>query len=338
MSSRVSTLPLHVALGLSLALALAASPSAAHPLTPALLELRQTSRADVAVTWVQPQREGGSPRPRLPEGCEAASAETFTRDGDTWRVTWRARCESGLEGGVLAIDGLTPGAAPALARIVHLDGSNEQRLLTADASRAVIRGAAGVSAAGVARRFLLLGAEHLVVGADHLAFLLGLFLIVRRARALLAAVTAFTLGHSVTLALAALGVFPVPLAFVEVGIAASILAVAVELARRPGQGEPSGLWRRPWLVSLGFGLLHGAGFAVALRAAGLPRGELALALASFNLGIEVAQIAVLLSLAGAALLYRRLASPAPRWLERLPAEALGAVASFWLLQRGAALL
>lgn len=134
--------------------------------------------------------------------------------------------------------------------------------------------------------FFALGVEHILTGYDHLVFLFGLILVGGRIRALLGVVTAFTIGHSVTLALAALDVFVPPSRWVEAGIALSIAWVGIE-----------NFWvknaEKRWRVTLPFGLLHGFGFAGVLREIGLPDGQVGTALVTFNLGVEAGQMAVL---------------------------------------------
>ena len=146
----------------------------------------------------------------------------------------------------------------------------------------------GDSPEGSFLSFLKLGVEHILTGYDHLLFLLGLLVACRRFRSMALIVTCFTLAHSVTLALAALDVVNLPGRVVEPLIAASILFVGVEnLLRRE---EPK--WR--WALTFGFGLIHGFGFAGVLREVGLgaSTSALAVSLFSFNLGVEVGQLAV----------------------------------------------
>jgi len=144
------------------------------------------------------------------------------------------------------------------------------------------------SRASVARTYLVLGIEHIVpLGLDHVLFVLALFFLGGSRRALLVQVSAFTLAHSLTLALAIFGLVRAPSHLVEVAIAASIALVALENFA----GERAARWRAPLVFA--FGLLHGLGFAGVLAELGLPRGELALALACFNVGVELGQLAVL---------------------------------------------
>jgi hypothetical protein len=186
--------------------------------------------------------------------------------------------------------------------------------------------------AAVARAYLRLGVEHLWSGLDHVLFVLGLVALLRGGRRLVLAITAFTLGHSVTLAAASLGLVRVPAAPVEAAIAASLVAVALALAR-PDRGAGSGLARRPAALPFAFGLLHGLGFAGALSAAGLPDHALPLALFSFNLGIEAGQLA-LVALALPALAALR-GTPLPRgaFVCELPATALGGLGMYLVLER-----
>lgn len=318
-------------------LLLLASVAIAHPLAPALLELHESKDGALGVVWKEPLiGSTGGLEPELPAWCRRRAAPEIEPVASAWRVTWTSDCgDRGLSGGRLGVRGLALAGTTALVRLARDDGTTRQWLLT-PSSEFVEIAAAEEGAAAVSRRFVLLGAEHLVAGPDHLAFVAGLFLLVRQRRALLAAVTAFTLGHSATLSLAVLGTAPLAPPLVEIGIAASIVLVAVELAR--GRGGASAFARRPWLVAIAFGLLHGAGFASALRQVGVPPDEMALALLSFNAGIEVGQIAILLALAALRSLVGRLPAVAPPWLERLPAEALGALGAFWLVERAAALL
>jgi hydrogenase/urease accessory protein HupE len=167
--------------------------------------------------------------------------------------------------------------------------------------------------------YLRLGVRHILGGFDHLLFVAGLVLLVRSRRALLATVTAFTLGHALTLSCAALGFVRPPVAPIEVAIAASVFWLAVELADRTERTLG------PARLAFGFGLLHGFGFAAALSEGGLPSVDVPLALASFNAGIELGQLAVV----GVLLVCVR----ALRRLERPLAYAFGAVAGFWLIER-----
>lgn len=188
----------------------------------------------------------------------------------------------------------------------------------------------------VAFSFVPVGVEHIGLGLDHLAFVLGLLWLVRGRRALLGTVTAFTLGHSVTLSAAALDYVSVPAAPVEACIALSIAFVALELVRRERTQLPASSHRTPYALAAAFGLLHGLGFANALSELGVAREELPGALLGFNLGVELGQLAfVTLALTLAAVAPARLRAPA---LRRANHYALGALAMYWCFDRVSALI
>lgn len=317
---------------------LAGREASAHPLDPSLLEIREVRGGPVEVLWRQPslQPRDAPVLPVLPRRCtQIGHAEV--REGDPWsEAKWRLDCGGrSLVGERIGVAGLAAGQTDALLRIHLEDGRLVQAVLRADAPELTVP--SGTSAAKVGRDYLLLGLEHIATGFDHLLFVLGLVLLVRGSGrgGLVWTITAFTLGHSITLSLAVLGLVHVPPAPVEVLIAASIFAVAVELTR-PRQeiaGRGASLWRSPRVLAFGFGLLHGLGFAGALAQLGLPAGEIPLALLSFNCGIEIGQLLFvgILLLGRAALGARtlpRLAAPA-----RLPAYGIGALSAYWILDR-----
>jgi len=150
-------------------------------------------------------------------------------------------------------------------------------------------------------------------------------------------ITCFTLGHSITLSLATLGFLGLPPALTEFAIAASILVVAVELAHGE-QAPPSLLRRTPWALAVGFGLLHGLGFAGALAEIGLPQEEIPLALFGFNVGIELGQLAFVGGVLAALRWLRPLVRQGPAWLSRVPAYGIGSLAAYWCFERAAAWL
>ena len=149
--------------------------------------------------------------------------------------------------------------------------------------------AAAQSTLGVMGTYIVQGIRHILFGADHMLFVLGLLLIVKDRWMLLKTVTAFTVAHSITLAIATLGYAEVPILPLNAAIALSILFLGPEIVRS-WRGETSFTIRHPWVVAFAFGLLHGFGFASALTSAGLPRHELPLALVSFNVGVELGQL------------------------------------------------
>ena len=186
-------------------------------------------------------------------------------------------------------------------------------------------------------RYLVIGAEHILFGIDHLLFVLGLLLLMRGFWKLVQTVTSFTVAHSITLACAVLGVVPVPGAPVEVLIALSIAFLAREIIM--GQrGETTLVHRRPWLVAFAFGLLHGFGFAGALGELGLSDADIPLALLFFNIGVELGQVGFICVLLAGHHLIQRSNKAMMFSVERGLAYGLGAIATYWFIERLPALV
>ena len=307
-------------------------PGTAHPLNPALLELWE-SREAVEVLWRLPRAQPTAIplQPVLPEACHAVSAPRVSQTEPSLTARWRLACGGrSLVGARVGVQGLSARQTEALVRIHLADGRLIQAVLRGDMPVLTVPEGAGPVA--VLRAYLTLGVEHIVTGLDHLLFVLGLVLLVQGRQRLLWTVTAFTVGHSVTLSLAVLGVVHVPPAPVEILIAGSLFIVALELSRA-AQGRAVWTRRHPWGMAAAFGLLHGLGFAGALAQVGLPAHEIPLALFAFNIGIEIGQVLFI----GLVLV----ASAAPgifpvRWPQAralIPAYAIGSAAAFWILDR-----
>ena len=318
-------------------LCLLAASASAHPLAPALLSLEAAGGGEFRVRWkVSRLRPSGSEvRPLLPPHCVAQS-EREVRIGDVdVTETWRVDCgELGLVGHTLAVRGLDRSRTDALIH-VRLGGRRSVRGLV-NAKQPAFRVPEREDALSVARGYSSLGIEHLLTGLDHVLFVVGLVLLVSGWRSLVATITSFTVGHSITLSLATLGFLNVPTRLFELGIAFSILWLGAELARsEPG---PSWLRRRPWAMALGFGLLHGLGFAGALMKIGLPRDDIPLALFSFNVGVEIGQLLIVAPLVVIAALAVDRLRRAPKALARVPAYVIGSLAAYWCFERAAVLL
>ena len=159
-----------------------------------------------------------------------------------------------------------------------------------------------------------------------------LLILIGGGRRLVAAVTAFTAAHSLTLALTTLGIIRVHAPTVEAVVALSIVFLAVELVQAAG-GRAGLTSRKPWLVPFAFGLLHGFAFAGALAEIGLPRGEIALSLLLFNLGVELGQLLFIAVVLAASWIVSRRAWPLPAWMRLIPPYAVGAFAAAWFIER-----
>jgi hypothetical protein len=315
-----------MAVSLVVAAVLAPSLARAHPLGFAVVTIDATREREaiVVVRVSGSESDPGDLRLGWPEGCE----ETVLRDAmhdEVRERRVRVTCTSPLAGSALRIEG------PARGVEVMIETTLPGRATSREVVRALpadVRVGTAQSTLDVARGWAALGVEHFAFGLDHVLFVVGAFFLARRrgGRAIALAVTAFTLGHALTLALATLGALTLPSRAVEACIALSLVHVARELAV-----ESDTLTRRaPAVVCALFGLVHGAGFARALDEAGLSRAELGVGLFSFNVGLELAELALVSLLV-------LLARPAlaPR-LERLAPLVIGAVGAWLLLDRLAA--
>jgi len=277
-----------------------------------------------------------APDVRLPEGCTVLARTAGSGEAGSRIERWRLRCEPpGLAGRWLEATHLAESGTDVVVRVEKADGTVVRGLLRADRPR--FRIPERESALQVVAGYGWLGFEHIGSGIDHLLFVLGLVFLAGATRRLLVTVTAFTLGHSLTLALASLGLVRLAPGPVEIGIAASLLYLAAELAR-PGQRREA----VPVPLAAGFGLLHGLGFAGALRQAGLPSGAVPLALFGFNLGIELGQLAFVTCLLGLGTTLRAALGVARAETLARPATvasayALGTTAAFLIFERVAAL-
>jgi HupE / UreJ protein len=184
----------------------------------------------------------------------------------------------------------------------------------------------------LARTYVNYGIDHILLGADHLLFVLGLIWIVRGGWRLVKTITAFTIGHSASLAAAAFGLIGVPERPLNACIALSIVFVGVEIVKQQ-RGEIGLTARYPWAVAFTFGLVHGIGFASALAGLGLERRLLPIALFFFNIGVEIGQLAFVLLVLALMWAHRRLDAVLPRWGDALPAYAIGSVSMFWFFGR-----
>jgi len=240
-----------------------------------------------------------------------------------------------LQPGFLELVESAPGRYDVLVRVQHADSGVETHLLKPVQPTVTLR-SAGDTRRGIGA-YLYLGIEHILLGVDHLLFVLGLLLIVRDRWMLVKTVTAFTIAHSITLAVATFGVATVAAAPLNAAIALSILFLGPEIVR-VWRGESSFTIRHPWVVAFAFGLLHGFGFASGLAQLGLPKNEIPLALLLFNVGVEIGQLLFVIVVLLLERAYRLLAMHWPTIVARLPGYAVGTLGAYWTIQRVAILL
>jgi len=247
-----------------------------------------------------------------------------------------------LECGKLGLVGTIdfPWLAGGQSRVtVLIDWLNGSRLLRVVNGRSPSLTVYGIPASAglrflrpIAVDYTRLGVEHILSGFDHLMFVLAVTILVRNRRALLGAITAFTVAHSLTLAGTVFGWLTLPSAAVEMTIALSIVLACTECLRP----SDSLARRAPWLVTFAFGLLHGMGFASALLETGLPEKHVPSALLFFNVGVELGQLAAIAVFVSVGWLLTRV-QKRPAWTSRAFVYAMGIVAAFWSLERGLAM-
>lgn len=310
-------------------------PVGADDFKPAYLQLTQTDAETYEVMWKLPALDERTALKLTPHFT------ADTRELITPRVVfannmaikrWRIGVPGGLNGKAVAITGLAEARTDAIVRVVRLDGSEQVGRILPGGSAFTVEPSPGDFE--VAHTYTIIGIEHILLGFDHLLFVLALVMIVKSIRLLLMTITAFTLAHSITLTLATLGVLHVPGPPVEAIIALSIVFVAAEIIHQQ-QGRIGWTARKPWVIAFAFGLLHGLGFAGALAEVGLPENSIPLALLFFNVGVEIGQ--VLFIVAVLAVFQLLMKSAVGRFyfarLELLLVYLVGGIASYWVFER-----
>jgi len=313
-------------------LGLGGSLAHAHEVQPVYLELHQTGADTYSVLWKVPARADlrGQILPQWPPECKITTTPLDYQVADSDLERYDITCPKGLDGRTLAVTGPAASLADVLIQIERLDGSVSVFRLTPGSPGVVIT--AAPSRWQQSAVYINTGITHILTGVDHLLFVLGLLLIVQNGWMLLKTITAFTLAHSITLAVATLGYASAPLPPLYAAIALSILFLGPEIMRQR-RGETSLTLRHPWVIAFSFGLLHGFGFASGLVDLGLARSQIPWALVCFNVGVEIGQllfVALILLLIRS---FRLLEINWPRWALALPAYTIGSLGAYWTIQR-----
>ena len=300
----------------------------AHELKPAFLRIDATSDTEYAVVWKRPFGAAGplSLRPVLPAGCAVQPGGVDFLQGNSLVRRDVVHCAEGMDGKAVGIEGGAVAMADVMVQVTLPDGRQINGVIGRNRPELSLSGGGAPVA-----DYLVIGVNHLLLGADHLLFVLCLLYLLGTDRLgpLVRTVTAFTVAHSITLALSALNVVALPVAPVEATVALSIAFVAAEKLRG-SEGTIAG--EHVWVVAFLFGLLHGFGFAGALAEIGLPPGQAALSLFLFNVGVELGQVAVVVAVVGLV----RLAEgrvELPAWLVRAPLYVAGGLSAFWFIVR-----
>jgi hydrogenase/urease accessory protein HupE len=309
----------------------------AHELRPGFLEIKQTGVETYDVRFKVPAR--GDMRlglyVRLPDACTNEAPPRAEQAGNALLEQFVVQCPGGLTGKPVSIDGLSGTFTDVVVRVGLLDGAVQATRLTPDQPFFTV--AEAPTWLDTARTYFLLGVEHILLGIDHLLFVLALLLLVRNTWMLVKVITAFTVAHSITLAVAALGWAQIPQAPVEAVIALSIMFVAAEILRRK-RDENDLVSKAPWVIAFAFGLLHGLGFGGALKEIGLPQSDVPLALLTFNLGVEAGQLVFVFAVLGLKAIVDRLLDLKVSWARAVAGYGIGSLAAVWFVQRIALML
>lgn len=303
-----------------------AASASGHTATFSVLLVKQRAQGEFVTSWEQTQAitEPSAAyellRPVFPEHCRFAAP----------------RLDCGARGltGPLGFDGLGDLSTSGIIKIQWLSGKTQVVSLSSAVPHVRVSGdpEPGVTLRSLSH-FIRVGVAHIWLGWDHLLFVLGLLWFSASWRGLLKTITAFTVAHSSTLAVASLGVSVLPTAPVEAVIALSIAFLAVEMVRERRRGQPSFTRQWPWLVAFAFGLLHGFGFASALSELRLDKAELPLALLCFNVGVELGQLAFVAALLALRPLWRKLQDLLGPQLALVGHYAMGTAAMYWFVER-----
>ena len=312
-------------------LSLAGFTTHAHEIRPAYLQIVQIDANTYEAYWKIPSMGEAAPKLRLvfsgnPQVTTLQAPQSLNNS-----IIFRYKLEfpDGLKGQNLYIEGLSNTLIDALVRIEYQDQDAVVFMLQPDNDQIIIPGE--ISSWDVVKTYTILGIEHILFGIDHLLFVLALIIITVGFKKIIKTITAFTLAHSITLSMAVLGYANLPGPPVEAVIALSIVFLALEIIKNIN-GEATLTSQKPWLVAFTFGLLHGFGFAGALLDIGLPQSDIPLALAFFNIGVELGQIAFVLLVLAIIHLLKRSKEWSPT-MKKVPAYAIGGLAAFWVIDR-----
>lgn len=300
----------------------AATSVCAHEATMGVIEFREMRAGTYIGKWTsEPDIGAAKVELRMPQHCHLQMPELS--------------CGSRGLVGSITVANMGAGLSALLIKVFSLDGDYHSYTLSSGNPTVTVLGAGAPTAETwieLARTYVNYGTDHILLGADHLLFVLGLIWIVKGGWKLVKTITAFTIGHSLSLAAAAFGLFGIPERPLNATIALSIVFVAVEIVRLQ-RGETTFTARHPWTVAFVFGLVHGIGFAGALAGLGIELRLLPAALLFFNIGVEIGQLAFVLLVLALIWAHRRLRAELPRWGDAIPAYAIGSVAMFWFIGR-----
>ena len=300
-----------------------------HPLAPSFYKIWEKDKGIFKVLWKGPEMRvrGEKVTPLIPEGCEALGKPNYSYENTGFIKSYKMSCDSSLIGKKIEVQGLNKSKRNVLLHITFKDKRLIQEVLNSKKSKIVIP--KSFSSWDFFKKYIILGFEHILSGADHLLFIFALIILMTHFKTIFVTITFFTIGHSITLSLAVLDLIYLSPRVSEFGIALTLLILAAEI----DQKKKSIMTRYPWGMPLFFGLIHGLGFAGALKEVGLPQSEIPLTLFSFNLGIELGQVFFIGVLFFSLFLIRKVKLTIPFWAQKIQTYALGSVAAFWCIER-----
>ena len=328
---------------LSISLLLLSAIVQADEARPVYVEVTQMSDSEYLLKWKIPpvMSQGQEPAIELRQSnCQLNNGALAGKPaGLVGRKLYR--CDSNTEADY-QIELIYPNSNPALTSlIVFKPLSGDPVQVFSGPEETLVTLSLVTSPSAVAKQYTVAGIEHILIGTDHLLFVLCLMMIAGCFKRLVLTVTGFTVAHSITLSLATLDIFRLPTELVELLIALSILLLAVEIVKhRAGGAKDSFTWRYPVSVSAVFGLLHGFGFAVVLQELGLPSAMKVQALLFFNIGVELGQLLFILIVSMIVLFVRRWVVTQVSYQDRLTQGVIytvGVCSAYWLFERSALL-
>ena len=305
----------------------------AHTIRPAYLEVSSMSETSYYVKWKVPIEEKIRLDivPIFPKSC-ILDKDSFYKveDKDIILSYWTMHCKQTLFGQKVTIENLKKDRAEVLFYFNQDEMHYFKKMNDSDSIAIIDKGSSSI---GVAKEYTYLGIKHILLGYDHLLFILGLLFIVTGFKTLIKTITAFTFAHSITLGLSILGYAVVETAFIEALIALSIIILAVEIIYAL-HGKSGLLTKYPWAIAFFFGLIHGFGFAFVLMELGLPEAQLSLALLFFNVGIELGQLMFILLMISFYFILKKFLSREKLLKGKVfLVYGIGTIASYWLIER-----
>ncbi len=308
--------------------------AAADEIRPAFLELTQTNDTTYKVLWKKPMRgEAKSTlklEPKFPPYTQMIGVKKISKTNSAVLESYGIENKETLIGKPIVIHDLETISSDVLVRIHYLDGETEFIRVLPESPTFMLTHKSGF--VNMASTYFILGVEHILEGFDHLLFVLALLLLVANTRMLLWTITAFTLAHTITLMLASLDLIHLSSKAVEATIALSIIFVAAEVVYAM-RGEEHLSKKYPWLIAFAFGLIHGLGFAEALKEIGLPQNEIVPSLIFFNVGVEVGQLIFILVVLFCIWLGQKIFKKYAYAVKISTAYSIGITATLWFLQR-----